>query len=68
MSQQREDGSASTFVVRYPDGSSEYRMSHSNPGVGDTVAGRGELWLVAHVAEHAHGSLTLSLKPLVTDA
>jgi hypothetical protein len=67
MSQLREDGSASTFVVRYPDGSSEYRMSQSNPQVGDIVAGRGQSWLVARVAELTPGTLTVSLRQPATD-
>jgi hypothetical protein len=61
MSQRREDGSASTVVVRYPDGSREYRMSQSRPEVGDVVAGRGQNWLVARVAELTPGTLTVSL-------
>jgi hypothetical protein len=67
MSQRHEDGSASTVVVRYPDGSSEYRMSQSRPEVGDIVAGKGESWLVARAAELTPGTLTVSLMPLVTE-
>jgi hypothetical protein len=67
MSQQREDGSASTVVVRYPDGSSEYRMSQSSPEVGDILAGKGQFWLVARVAERTPGTLTVSLSDLATD-
>jgi hypothetical protein len=67
MSQPREDGSASTFVVRYPDGSSEYRMSESRPEVGDVVAGKGHNWLVARVAEFTPGTLTVSLRQLAID-
>ena len=68
MSQRREDGSASTVVVRYPDGSSEYRMSQSSPEVGDIVAGKGQNWLVARVAEVTPGMLTVSLRPPATGA
>jgi hypothetical protein len=67
MAQHPEDGTATTFVVRYPDGSSEYRMSQSSPEVGDVVAGRGQSWRVARIAEMTPGMLTISLMESATD-
>jgi hypothetical protein len=59
---QSEGGSANTFLVRYPDGSTEFRMSQSAPELGDVVAGRGERWLVADIAEQPRGAVTVSLQ------
>ena len=59
---QSEGGSANTFLVRYPDGATEFRMSQSAPEIGDVVAGRGEPWLVADIAEQPRGALTVSLQ------
>jgi predicted ester cyclase len=47
----REDGTTNTYVVRYPDGSSEFRMSTSLPQVGD----------IADVAD-ARGTLRVLLR------
>lgn len=59
---ERELGYTETFVVRYPDGSSEYRMSELAPQVGDVLVGRGAHWLVAGVAEYAKGTMTIFLQ------
>ena len=59
---QSEGGGANTFLVRYPDGSTEFRMSQSAPEIGDVVAGRGERWLVADIAEQPRGAVTVSLR------
>ena len=59
---QSEGGSANTFLMRYPDGSTEFRMSQSPPQIGDVVAGRGDRWLVAYIAEQPRGAVTVSLR------
>jgi hypothetical protein len=59
---ERDDATARTFVIRYPDGSSEFRMSQSTPRAGDVVVGRGVRWLVAEVAEYSRGTLTIRLQ------
>jgi hypothetical protein len=51
MAAEREQGTTTTFVVRYPDGSSEFRMSRLAPEVGDVLVGRGGRWLVAEIAK-----------------
>jgi hypothetical protein len=62
MAAEREHGTTTTFVVRYPDGSSEFRMNGSAPEPGDVLMGRGERWLVAEIAEHPRGALTIILQ------
>lgn len=57
-----QDESTRTFLVCYPDGFREFRMSQSPPQVGDVVTGRGERWLVAYVVEHVPGTMTVSLQ------
>ena len=59
---QTESGGANTFLIRYPDGSTEFRLSQSAPEIGDLVAGRGERWLVADIAEQPRGPVTVSLQ------
>ena len=59
---QTESGGANTFLIRYPDGSTEFRLSQSAPEIGDLVAGRGERWLVADIAEQPLGAVTVSLQ------
>ena len=59
---QTESGGANTFLIRYPDGSTEFRLSQSAPEIGDLVAGRGERWLVADIAEQPRGAVTVSLQ------
>ena len=59
---QSEGGTANTFLVRYPDGSAEFRMSQSEPQIGDVIPGRGERWLVADIAEQPPGAVTVLLR------
>ena len=62
MSVEREHGTTMTFVVRYPDGSSEFRMSRLAPQPGDVLLGRGARWLVAQIAEHPKGTIRILLQ------
>jgi hypothetical protein len=59
---EREQGTTTTFVVRYPDGASEFRLSHGAPEVGDVLMGRGDRWLVAEVAEYSSGNIAVKLQ------
>jgi hypothetical protein len=68
MAAEREHGTTTTFVVRYPDGSSEFRMSRLAPQVGDVLTGRGDRWLVAEVAEKSRGNVAIVLQRREPDA
>jgi hypothetical protein len=62
MAAEREQDTAETYVVRYPDGSSEFRMGRLALQVGDALLGRGDRWLVAEIAEHSGGAMTVLLR------
>jgi hypothetical protein len=64
MAAENEQRDTRTYVVRYSDGSSEYRMGDSAPEVGDVLTGRGDRWLVAKVAEYSSGTKTILLQRL----
>jgi hypothetical protein len=68
MAAEREQGTTTTFVVRYPDGSSEFRLSRLAPQVGDVLAGRGDRWLVAEGAESSSGNVAIVLRRREPDA
>jgi hypothetical protein len=68
MSGEREQDTAETYVVRYPDGSSEFRMGRLALRVGDALMGRGERWLVAEIAEHSRGTMTVLLRTRESEA
>jgi hypothetical protein len=65
---EREQRTTTTFVVRYPDGSSEFRMNGLVPQAGDLLTGRGRRWLVDEVAEHAAGPVAIVLQRPEPDA
>jgi hypothetical protein len=67
MAGEREQDTAETYVVRYPDGSSEFRMGRLALQVGDALMGRGDRWLVAEIAEHSSGT-TVLLRPQESEA
>jgi hypothetical protein len=62
MAAEHEHGTTTTFVVRYPDGASEFRMSRLAPEVGDLLTGRGDRWVVAEVAEYSSGNVAVMLQ------
>jgi hypothetical protein len=68
MAVEREQDTARTYVVRYPDGSSEFRMGRLALQVGDALMGRGDRWLVAEIAEYSHGTMTVLLRPRESEA
>jgi hypothetical protein len=68
MSVERETGTTRTFVVRYPDGASEFRISRLAPQPGDVLLGRGDRWLVAEIAEHVKGTFTILLQRRESEA
>jgi hypothetical protein len=67
MAAEHEQRDTRTYVVRYSDGSSEYRMGDTAPEVGDVLMGRGDRWLVAEVAEYSGGTKTILLRRLDPD-
>lgn len=68
MAAEREQGADRTYVVRYPDGSSEFRLGRLAPQVGDVLTGRGDRWLVAEIAERSSGTITILLQRRESDA
>jgi hypothetical protein len=65
---ERDEGTTTTFVVRYPDGSSEFRMNHRIPREGDVLVGKGASWVVTEVAEYSSGNVAVMLQRREPDA
>ena len=63
MAEEREHDTAGTYIVRYPDGSSEFRMGRLALRVGDALTARGDSWLIAEIAEHSSDTMTVLLRP-----
>ena len=68
MGAEREHGTTETYVVRYPDGASEFRMGRLAAQVGDVLQGRGDRWLVSGIAEHSGGTVTVMLQRRESEA
>ena len=46
----------------FPDGGSEYRLTERELKVGDVLNGRGQCWVVEHVAEEFEGASLVRLR------
>ena len=57
-----QDESTKMFLVCYPDGFREFRMSQSPPQVGDEGDWKRRALPVAYVVEHVPGTMTVSLQ------
>jgi hypothetical protein len=51
------------FVVRFPSGETEYRMSERAPNVGDTLKRDGDNWTVEDMTEGEDGTAVVTLRP-----
>jgi hypothetical protein len=67
MAEEREQDTG-TYIVRYPDGSREFRMGRLALRVGDALTARGDSWLIAEIAKHSSGTMTVLLRPQESEA